>query len=150
MKFSRVGGLSSVKYKRQRYQSAMYHVPPTRHGIYAFIWPFFDAYFVAWHKEGKRRLEAHDYRVFEFEGHLYTHLVPENADKEECWFWVSTAELRALLRKDYHRLAIEKSKRQDGWFGRDAWKTAYRNARSGFSVDHLEVFIPRRELGRIR
>lgn len=152
MEFQRVGGLSPVKYARTN-TSFEYHWPPVRKGIYAFIWPYFDPYFVCWSARGRRELQLRGIRRFRFEGELYTHLGCTGSP----WQLIHTCELPALLKADQHacrvswltKLGLDQDWRIDRKFLPEL-VNSLRIPYYMISRDHLEVFIPKRELGKIR
>ena len=146
MQFSRVGGLSPVKYDRKSHRGLEYHRPPARKGIYTFIWPYFEPFLVYWSEHNRREIKRRGIRRFQFEGELFTHL----GCTDSFWQLVHTCELPALLKRDQHlcRLHLLEFYGKNHTIAENI--SLIQNPYLHYSHDHLEVFIPKRELGKIR
>lgn len=152
MEFARVGGLSPVKYKKNdsRYSNSFngkFHSPPAKHGIYAFIWPHVELFLALWSKKNQIEFERNGIRRFHFEGNLYTHLTEEDAN----WELIDTSELAKRLRRDMHKAKIWHLEHNEWWNSPISEKIDHLKIPYLYSnKDHLEVFIPRSEMGKIK
>lgn len=154
-----------------------YYNPPVRKGIYAFIAPYEDSFLWVWKIKDKSEYElpenmpieecikhwdamdaAHKRtiskyrrqlkRVFQYDGLIWTHLPSEGVPNVRSWYRVHTSKLQELLRKCKHgdRTTLVKDA-----IRRDFPKDPYlRGLNGAMSIDHLEVFIEKRFLARIR
>jgi hypothetical protein len=151
MQFIRLGGLSPVKHKREKFTSN-FHKPPTRKGIYAFISPYIETYLCMFNETHEKEFKTHGFRKFEYEGPIWCHL-SENTTIGS-WLLTNTDELPTLLKKCKHHDI--KKLMEDPIFGGvqkhiNICDDPYKRGRNGFmSRDHLEVFIEGKYLGRIK
>lgn len=155
LKFARVGGLSSVKYKPKagsRWTDGGFHTPPVRNGIFAFTWPYVEPFLVGWKlKEGeKMRL-----RRFDYEGPIYAHIKPKGLHMSPVgsWYLLETKDLAVALNELRHasRKTIQSWEGYDRADGPSGNKQPFLgDPLQVFVKDDLEVFIPAISLGRIR
>ncbi len=106
--FVRWGGLSPVKQKGYRKPSKIldFNKPPSRKGIYAFVWPLIDKEYLMYHKESclKKNSNNHMYtkdgklqkpRKFRYVGLIWHHLEGFLKDKNQILYkkgsWVKTS-----------------------------------------------------------
>jgi hypothetical protein len=177
MKFARLGGLSPVKYHRVKADTerGYSYPPPRRKGLYAFIWPYLSPFFYMWKVSkilerkgleswnyekdcstqiGNKYFHIIGYRVFEYEGPIWTHLaVPDEWPR--AWTKVSTQELQVLLAKEKHNLNKELTssylKDFEYHISQSLSDDPFKRGRGGmYAKDHLEVFIEKGDLGKIR
>lgn len=177
MKFIRYGGLSPVDYKNPEQTKGEYHNPPVRKGLYAFIAPYEDSFLWVWKikdkseyelpenmpiEECKKHWDAMDAahkrtiskyrrqlkRVFQYDGLIWTHLECESVPNVRSWYRVHTSHLQELLRKCKHSDRISLARHSNY---KNYPKDPYKRGLNGFmSIDHLEVFIEKKFLARIR
>jgi hypothetical protein len=181
LKFARLGGLSPVKYHRAKpgADPSFSYPPPRRKGLYAFIWPYLSPFFYMWkvskilNKKGietyneekdcqtlasNKMFHAIGYRVFEYEGPVWTHLAVPN-EWPRAWTKVTTQELRILLAKEKRLLAkdLMKSYLDETWsrqrmpVSQAICDDPFKRGRNGmYAKDHLEIFIEKKDLGKIK
>ena len=146
MKFVRLGGLSPVKYKAVP-GSFEGHVPPARHGIFAFPWPYIEAYLCLYDNAHQAELKLRGFRHFEFDGYLYHHLKGGDLG----WSYDDTEEYDVMLKAFKHNgikeLHADKYIANPTTPIHDPFK---RGLGGWFSRDSLEVFIAKSDMGRIR
>lgn len=123
--FCRVGGLSPVKQKKNK-------SVPTRYGLYAFVYPYIELFFlsatndngIATEKERQRKNTRYyqflreGYRKFEHVGYLWTRIYIPGAKIKNGWCYTDTETLKSMMPKLKVDQAIHK-----------------------YSKDHFEVFI---------
>lgn len=175
MKFIRFGSLSATKYPRNP-GGFPFHHPPRRRGIYAFIYPYADSYLWGWKfpkKEGepeencKKRWDEYyrsQKRIFRYTGMLWSHLEAKSLSKG-AWSQIHTNDLEKAIKKAKHIDAIADAKacfwvnnrplsqiaNGEGLRTLLKKKDPYRRGLGGCtSVDHLEVFIEQKHLGKIK
>jgi hypothetical protein len=154
LSFARVGGLSAVKYKPKpgsRWDGGGFHTPPVRNGIFAFTWPYIEPFLVGWKLAEGERMRL---RRFEYEGPIYAHIKPKGLHVSEVgsWYLIDTSDLEKALREERHTLRKE-IQRQAGMYradGREAGQPFEGDPLMTYTKDHLEVFIPKGSLGRVR
>jgi hypothetical protein len=166
----RYGGLSPVTYKVAREKrrnedgSLQFHCPPRRKGIFCFVWPHMDLFFVVWHDKGQREVMHEGLRDFYYDGPLWTHLShsKENQDEIEwvgCWREVSTEKFHEIWKRHKHECNSDLVKdglkyNRRSWWGGQLPTHPYIRGRSGwgitYAVDSLEIFIEKKHLGKIR
>lgn len=151
MKFIRVGGLSHVIQDNGK--------APERKGLWAFIWPYFDWFFVSGHFSHKngRKKDPNQWRKREFwyRGPIYT---PINLNKvgfgaslvESAlgfpWWLTDTTTLYESMCKVY-AYDLKQLKNLECGGAKMVDKGFCGNPYSSYiSTDHYEVFIPRRKI----
>ena len=172
MKFMRVGGLSAVNhkkyYKGHKDEEAIakswtggFHIPPKKKGIYAFPFPYYEAYLILWSERHEKDIKTRGITKFEFDGNIWSHLnidKPKNIlEQKGSWFLTTMSVYEDALRRDihYHNKETHKNALDENscWYnpyGRLA-TNPYKQGEGGFySRDHLEVFIDKRSIARIR
>jgi hypothetical protein len=154
--FARYGGLSPVNYKRgSDFTKVPFHHPPTKKGIYAFIYPYTDPYFWAWNKTRYNNVINHKefIRKFHYDGDIwchFTHLFPDRLIVGS-WVKITTNELKTALK------AVRKEDTKQSattWNNLEKYpyiviKDPYKHV-GRISTDHLEVFIDSKNTAKIR
>jgi hypothetical protein len=127
MTFVRIGGLSSVNYKKtqknNRHTFEFANRPPKKRGVYAFIFPYVESFYWKWKckynhvgedefgdelwRMDKKDFHVMGYRKFQYEGWLWCHFksVLDDIDDREVsgnWVKVHTSELPQIIRKINH------------------------------------------------
>lgn len=150
MLFCRVGGFSSVKHKNKDKKQTEHFPPPTKKGIYAFIWPYIEQFLFMWSEKNIKEYKVNGMRIFKYKGPLWCHF--ENEAKASFskgnWICTNTDYLEIIFRK------VIKNDRKivmgHGYtFVRDPYK---QGSCSGFTIvrDFLEVYIEGKYLGKIK
>ena len=167
IKLVRFGGLSAVDYK-EIYGKESFHAPPTRYGIYAFLFPYIDSFLWAWklperkeelsEAEDKKRFKRYARLLrseFEYDGLIWCHFtdIAKGGKRSGSWVEVSTLDFKTLFRKtmckDIQQLHGNFPSSQAPNIA--DIKNAYKRGLGGFmSVDHLEVFIDKKSLKGIK
>lgn len=143
MKFIRLGGLSPVKYKNKEggFQG---HTAPSRHGIFAFPFPYIEEFLCLWNEKHIQEKKIKGYRTFEYQGEVWHHL---NIDVNEEWTKSSMEEYKEFLRIVAHN----DLKFTHETMGNSQAINPYKRGLGGcISKDHLEVFIDKADLGKVR
>jgi hypothetical protein len=158
--FIRVGGLSPVKQLGYDKSMPTFHCPPARHGIYAFIYPYYDTFMlygdesdVQWKEHNTvcnrwAQLKAEGFRKFKHRGNLWCHFVdtvPRQFVMKEKGTWVLTDMygFKEGLKRIMH---IDRTDLMHDQYLRIGGKVIdpYKRGLNGFmGKDHLEVFIER-------
>lgn len=166
IKLVRFGGLSSVDYKNFYRGAESFHRPPARHGIYAFIYPYIEDFLWVWRlknhgSEKRKELAEEEYRrwfnkqhrqmkrIFLYEGAIWCHHVDVvRGNRSGSWVLTDTADLVEAMDKVVAR--DRKQLNTDcGWRGGydPNIKDPYKRGKGGYmSMDHLEVFIEKKDL----
>lgn len=165
MKFLRYGSLNGTKYKNIK-NKEYFHCPPCKKGIYAFPLEYEEPFLWVWkikNKEGeteeehKARIKKYikeNRRVFEYDGPLWCHFIEEIRGKiVGSWVLTDTGGYQDALSKVAHndtkglvKCLVKDFKEDPGII-----INPYKRGLGGFcSKDHLEVFIQKKYLGRIR
>jgi|WetSurMetagenome_2_1015567.scaffolds.fasta_scaffold221424_2 hypothetical protein len=163
IKLIRYGGLSPKKQEHGCFEGGVYYGPPRRKGIYAFIYPHMDLFFVSWCDRGQQEVIHRGPRTFWYEGPIWTHLSTQKEKQDEIewvgsWREVHTDYLKELYKRNKHedtkelmhecrRITIGKYFPKAGQPIIDPYK---RGLRGFMSEDHLEVYISGEYCGRIR
>jgi len=151
--FCRVGGLSSVKYKWSKTSYDFHFPPPVRKGIYAFIWPYVESFLFKWSEKNEKEFEINGIRRFKYNGPIWCHFIKESkaVSSIRSWIYTDTEYLEDIFRKvkknDRHQLTDR------DFFGKQFIQDPYKRGLCGgvpMSKDHLEVYIEKKYLGRIR
>lgn len=148
MKFVRLGGLSPVKYKRVPGDDPMGfsgHTPPTKHGIFAFPWPYIETFLCLYDEAHQAELKNRGFRHFKFDGHLYHHL-----DYEDLWTLDTIEAYQQKLKAYKHRLVKELQKDEITHTDQPIHDPFKRGLGGWYSRDSLEVFILKGGMGKIR
>ena len=165
IKLVRFGGLSAVDYK-VIYGKESFHAPPTRYGIYAFVFPYIDSFLWAWKlPKTKEELEPNEdrkrfnkfsrqlRREFEYDGLIWCHFI-EHAKGRKCsgsWIEVTVSEFKEMFRKVMCKDMQLIYNDVVGSPSIGDIKNAYKRGLGGFiSTDHLEVFIDKKSLKGIK
>ena len=148
--FARVGGLSPVKHKWKSKKASIHFPPPSKKGIYAFVWPYIEPFMFMWDARNKKELKINGIRKFEYNGPLWCHFDSKELTKpKRGWFYTNTSNLNSStlkrIRKEDRGIIMKAS----FLFVRDPYK---RGSSGGFTVarDLLEVYIEKKYLGKIR
>lgn len=150
MLFCRVGGLSPVMHKNKKKLQTEHFPPPTKKGIYAFIWPYIERFLFMWSERNIKEYERNGARVFKYEGPLWCHFDEEAKAfrSKHTWVYTDTDYLPTILRKvcQGNRGFIMS---HGTLFVRDPYK---QGSCSGFTVvrDYLEVYIEGKHLGKVK
>ena len=160
MKLLRYGTLSATTFKN--YDKEIFHAPPFRKGIFAFPFEYEEPFLWTWkvsyefkkgyeytEEEWKEKFQQlhRERKVFEYDGPFWCHFT-RHIDGETIRSWVITDSngWEKALRKVKHE--DMKGSRKSG-FGIPI--DPYKRGLGGiYSRDHLEVFIQKRHLGKIR
>jgi hypothetical protein len=149
MVFCRVGGLSPVNHKNKENKFTFHFPPPSKKGIYAFIWPYIDLFLVLWNDRNKKEFEINKFRKFKYDGPIWCHFESDKIiiSKRE-WFLTNTYDLKNILKKIFKE-DRECLMKENFLFVRDPYKSGSCN---GFTIsrDHLEVYIDKKYLGKIK
>jgi len=180
MKFIRVGGLSAVKYGKKGIsgEGATYHTPPKRKGIYAFIHPYADSFLWAWKVGNSKKIKAMEddpnvtqeeweaemrkefqkerkkQKTFTYEGPIWCHFTKEiQGPTKGSWVLTDTETLQKTVNK--HRAKLSAKVIAEPLFSKElapqGVKDPFKRGLGGhYGIDHLEVFIDDKNLGRIR
>lgn len=162
LKFTRYGGLTP---KKQDNASA-----PTNKGLWAFIYPHFDNWFLSGafsDIEGRftkdKKLNKNLLKHFFYSGPIFTQIQVPNSIKHESWYLTNTDELASYLPKLFARDVADARQRStssvyhsvkddklvttvkrvsdiDPEYDKKITRDPYKWGHS--SVDHYEVFIP--------
>lgn len=101
MKFLRVGGLSAIRQRGNYKVKDTYHSAPEKYGLYAFIYPYFEPFLALWSERNRREFDTHGYRIFEYDGNIWTHLQAPNICLERGgWYRAHTSDLKAYMSLD--------------------------------------------------
>ncbi len=163
MKFMRVGGLSPVNHKKRfklrkdddiesKSFTGTYHLPPTKHGIYAFPFPYFEGFLVMWSERHRQEIKTRGITKFEFNGQIWSHLKPKN-DSDiikvvDSWYLTTIEVYEKTLQKEIHKLNGEMNGSKHN-FG-VMCDNAFKRGRGGMYVrDHLEVYIDKQNCSKI-
>lgn len=150
MDFTRLGGLSAVKYNKLAHNEP-FHRPPKKAGVYAFIWPYIDQFLCLWDEDHTRELKNHGFRRFKYDGQIWCHI--SGYIEVGSWFLTTTDQLELDLKKFKHDDIVELQKNHP-LFTEKLVRTCddpYKKGRNGFMTkDILEVFIEKKNLGKIR
>lgn len=146
----RVGGLSPVRQDNAH--------APVSHGVWAFIWPFADLFFLSsTGPEGRtkpgqkaerlKQVDREGFRRFVHTGPLYTRYhVPHSRDAGNGWYLTDGETLAAFVRKHVHEAAqdLREALRGDsmGW-EYPLGQKPFANISGRYSRDNFEVFVPR-------
>ena len=163
IKLVRFGGLSAVDYKTI-YGKDSFHAPPTRYGIYAFLYPYIDDFLWAWKlpetKEDfdptkeRKRFNKHARllrREFEYNGLIWCHFVEHAKGRKRAGSWVEVT--MPEFKKIFRKVMCKDMQRLHNLLPQDnsSIKNAYKRGLGGFiSTDHLEVFIDKKSLKGIK
>lgn len=148
MEFVRLGGLSPVKYKPVPGDDPMGfsgHTPPTKHGIFAFPWPYIETFLCLYDEAHQAELKNRGFRHFKFDGNLYHHL-----DYDDLWT-LDTIEVYQVKLKAYKHKLVKEIHADTFINSKAPIHDPFKKGLGGwYSRDSLEVFIPKPEMGRIR
>jgi hypothetical protein len=140
MQFTRLGGLSPVKYKKVN-DAFQGHYPPRRKGIWAFPYPYIELFLCMWDDKHKLELKNKGFRIFEYNGYVWHHLGHDEWTKSTIGDYAVL--LNQMKHKDVNRLHEMGDK--------DNIIDPYKRGLGGFmNRDHLEIFIEKADLGKIR
>jgi hypothetical protein len=138
LKFLRYGGLTPNKQKND--------AAPQTNGLWAFVYPYFDVWFLSGDKGSKDGRFKKDgtankslMKQFHYDGPVYSRInVPKSVDLDNGWFLTTSKALFEFLPKQYAKDLA--TMRKDKIFAVDnnESKDVYRF----MSKDHFEVFIP--------
>lgn len=171
LQFIRVGGLSPVKYKSKidnngHKMSSFHYPPPTRYGIYAFIWPYIEPFLFMWKLDSVRSdkhpsnkeydknecIHKLGYRMFTYEGFLWCHIKTKYAiDNVRSFYKIHTDNFDKVFQScmiddiksiKHDHICINKSV-----IIKDPYKP---NGVISYAKDHLEVFIEGKDCANIR
>ena len=151
MIFCRVGGLSPVKHKLKNKKFSFHFPPPTRKGIYAFIWPYIESFLFMWSDEKQKEFKINGYRKFKYNGPIWCHFDEESKSIKSIrsWVYTDTEHLKNILKK----VMINDRNQLIDYDFNSFIQNPYKRGLCGgvrMSKDHLEVYIEKKYLGRIR
>lgn len=173
MEFVRLGGLSPVKHLRiNKAEEADFHYPPpTKKGIYAFIYPYIDPFLYSWklsnilkNKYGKEIYDSPEYnklynkllrsikfRRFNYEGYLWTHIGERFAvDKIGYFYKVHTNYLDGALKK-YKKVCVKNLFSDHMNINTKIIKDPFKTGQFGFcGKECLEIYIDGKDCNKIK
>jgi hypothetical protein len=142
IKLSRVGGLSPVKQKNNE-------DAPEKYGVYAFIWPYFDDFFLSsFDQEGEKpggrlkQLDKEGTRTWNHHGRIWTRIEIQGTENRNGWYLTDADTLSNIVKKEYakDRAEIYRMHKNDKNKKFPANIKPYGHFR--FGVDKFEVFVP--------
>ena len=174
MKFIRFGSLKATKYNHYDVDNPTFHAPPVRRGIYAFPFGYDESFLWAWkvprkeddsEEEWEKRYQTYrkaNRKEFEYEGPIWCHFTEEVKCGTVVNSWVLTdmKTYEEALKKDRHEQikSLQKMHASEVWGSGEIDETCriinpYKRGLNTFlttSRDHLEVFIQKKDLGKIK
>lgn len=120
------------------------HTPPTKHGIFAFPWPYIETFLCLYDEAHQAELKNRGFRHFKFDGNLYHHL------DGDLWT-LDTIEAYQPKLKTYKHALVKELHSDPVFNSVEPIHDPFKRGLGGlYTRDALEVFIPKCELGRIR
>ena len=152
MLFCRVGGLSPVMHKNKKKIQTEHFPPPTKKGIYAFMWPYIERFLFMWSERNIKEYERNGIRIFKYEGPLWCHFDEEAKAfrLKGSWTLTDSEYLERILLPKVIRAGRECVMTQKiSVFVRDPYKVG---SCGGITMcrDFLEVYIEGKHLGKLK
>jgi len=173
LKFHRYGSLNAINYKpifRKAPAQEGFHTPPVKKGIYAFPQHIDESFLWAWkfpRKKGESEEERSArfvkwhrdiHRTFEYDGMIWHHLNTRITDPilewQGSWILTDIRTYKKCLQVQYARDL--RQTHQPIWPGDSSYRCPNRynpyraNPNFRISIDHLEVFIEKKDMKGIR
>ena len=167
IRFTRWGGLSSVKQKGYNPAMPTFHSPPCRRGIYAFVWPYIETFLLGGYGDNQQKWNKGEIRVveetgqiieepygslkpprnFDYEGDIWHHsgrfLHPNKIiQKRGSWYKTTFENFIEALRKNLHDMKCHSFNSEKAAESKRGYYPApTNNPTHGWVKDDIEVFI---------